>query len=313
MTERVIGRFGGKIQGPLVLVFAGIHGNETAGIVAMEKAFQMLHDRMPGGEDAFAGALVALKGNLPALKAGQRFIDRDLNRMWTPEHIHRIQQAENIHLSSEDKEMAQLLELVHHALYEHQPEVLIILDLHTTSADGGIFVIPANTKASLRLAKYIHAPVVLGLLEGIEGSLLHFTEGNHFAVGGYPKQCLGIAFEGGQHNDPASIDRCLAALFTTLRSAGCMPEEALAGPYDMILHQYASTLPEVTRLRYVHHIRPGDGFRMRPGYRNFQPIDEGEHLADDAEGPVKACCQGLILMPLYQAIGSDGFFVVEAV
>ena len=92
-----------------------------------------------------------------------------------------------------------------------------------------------------------------------------------------------------------------------------MPEEALAGPYDMILHQYASTLPEVTRLRYVHHIRPGDGFRMRPGYRNFQPIDEGEHLADDAEGPVKACCQGLILMPLYQAIGSDGFFVVEAV
>lgn len=313
MTERVIGRFGGKIKGPLVLVFAGIHGNETAGIVAMEKAHRMLHASLPGGENAFAGVLLALKGNLPAIKAGQRFIDRDLNRMWTPEHIHRILQAEKSHLSTEDKEMAQLLELVHDALYACQPEVLIILDLHTTSADGGIFVIPANTEASLRLAKYIHAPVVLGLLEGIEGSLLHFTEGNHFAIGGFPKQCMGIAFEGGQHDDPASIERCLAALFITLRSAGCIPEEALVGPYDMLLHNYASMLPEVTRLRYVHHIHPGDGFRMRPGYRNFQPIDSGEHLADDAEGPVKASCSGLILMPLYQARGSDGFFVVEVV
>lgn len=313
MTERVIGRFGGKIRGPLVLVFAGIHGNETAGIVAMEKAFQMLHASLQGGESAFAGALLALKGNLSAIKAGQRFIDRDLNRMWMPQHIHRIQHSEESHLSTEDKEMTQLLELVHHALYEYQPEVLIVLDLHTTSADGGIFVIPANTDSSLRLAKYIHAPVVLGLLEGIEGSLLHFTEGNHFTIGGFPKKCLGIAFEGGQHDDPASVERCLGAFFTTLRSAGCIPEEALVGPYDRLLHNYASSLPEVTRLRYVHHIRPGDGFRMRPGYLNFQPIEAGEHLADDADGPVLACCKGLILMPLYQAIGSDGFFVVEAV
>ena len=312
MLERVIGRFNGRKKGPLVLVFAGIHGNETAGVVALERAFNMLQTRLPGGERAFTGALLALRGNLPAIASGQRFIDRDLNRMWTMDHIHRIRQAEPGHLQTEDREMTQLLEVVHNALYEYQPEALIMLDLHTTSADGGVFVIPADTEASLRLAKTIHAPVVLGLLKGIEGSLLHFTEGNHFAVGGFPKQCLGVAFEGGQHDDPASIDRCLSAVFTTLRSAGCIPEEALAGPYDMLLHAYASTLPKVTRLRYVHHIRPGDGFRMRPGYRNFQSIEAGEHLADDAEGSVYASCSGLILMPLYQARGSDGFFVVEA-
>lgn len=313
MLERVIGRFNGRKKGPLVLVFAGIHGNETAGVFALEKAFNMLQTHLSGGEKAFTGSLLALRGNLPAIAAGQRFINRDLNRLWTPDHIRRIHQAAPGGLNSEDRQMSQLLDVVHRALYECQPEVLIVLDLHTTSADGGIFVIPANTDASLRLARYIHAPVVLGLLEGIEGSLLHFTEGNHFTIGGFPKKCMGIAFEGGQHNDPDSVERCLSALFTTLRSAGCIPEEALAGPYDMLLHNYAKTLPEVTRLRYVHHVRPGDGFRMRPGYRNFQPIEAGEHLANDAEGSIHATCNGLILMPLYQAIGSDGFFVVEAV
>jgi len=233
--------------------------------------------------------------------------------MWAPEHIQRIQHAEASHLHSEDKEMVALLALVHEILYEQKPEVLIMLDLHTTSADGGIFVIPANTDASLRLAKYIHAPVVLGLLEGIEGSLLHFAEGNHFEIGGFPKQCMGIAFEGGQHDDPASVDRCLAAICTTLRSAGCIPEEALEGAYDQLLHNYASTLPEVTRLLYVHRVRPGDGFVMQPGYRNFQPIEKGEHLADDASGPILAQNSGMILMPLYQSKGSDGFFVVKTV
>jgi succinylglutamate desuccinylase len=52
---------------------------------------------------------------------------------------------------------------------------------------------------------------------------------------------------------------------------------------------------------------------MRPGYANFQPIRRGEHLADDASGPVLAPEDGLILMPLYQSLGTDGFFLVQEV
>jgi succinylglutamate desuccinylase len=52
---------------------------------------------------------------------------------------------------------------------------------------------------------------------------------------------------------------------------------------------------------------------MRPGYVNFQPIQQGEHLANDTTGPVLAPEDGLILMPLYQPQGSDGFFVVQEI
>lgn len=52
---------------------------------------------------------------------------------------------------------------------------------------------------------------------------------------------------------------------------------------------------------------------MRPGYVNFQPIARGETLASDWRGPIRADESGLILMPLYQALGDDGFFVARVV
>ena len=46
-------------------------------------------------------------------------------------------------------------------------------------------------------------------------------------------------------------------------------------------------------------------------YRNFDKIYKGELLAHDAHGEIRALCDGLILMPLYQKQGSDGFFVIK--
>jgi hypothetical protein len=63
----------------------------------------------------------------------------------------------------------------------------------------------------------------------------------------------------------------------------------------------------------VHLIQPGDGFAMRPGYRNFQKVKKGEHLADDHKGPIVSSIDGLVLMPLYQSQGSNGFFLVREV
>lgn len=70
-------------------------------------------------------------------------------------------------------------------------------------------------------------------------------------------------------------------------------------------------LPERSELVYQHMIQPGDRFRMRPGFRNFQPVKEGEWLATDREGRIVAHCDGYLLMPLYQNQGNDGFFIVR--
>jgi hypothetical protein len=64
-------------------------------------------------------------------------------------------------------------------------------------------------------------------------------------------------------------------------------------------------------MRYRHAIAPDDRFHMHPGYRNFQPVRKGETVAEDQDGPVVSPESARMLMPLYQARGADGFFLVR--
>lgn len=48
---------------------------------------------------------------------------------------------------------------------------------------------------------------------------------------------------------------------------------------------------------------------MEPGFRNFQRVRRGQSLARDRTGEITACETGLILLPLYQSLGDDGFFL----
>jgi succinylglutamate desuccinylase len=312
--ERLIGRFGGQHPGALVVVFAAVHGNETAGVQALQETFALLEaEAKYRTAFRFEGALLGILGNKQALEAGKRFIQRDLNRIWEPDEIERILRTNPEARQAEDREAAEILSLVRETIRQSNPDALILLDLHTTSADGGVFCIPAGDPASLRLAKALQAPVILGLMDGIKGTLLHFAANRAFCDNDQPPHCVAAAFEGGRHEDPRSVSRCIAAVINALRAAGCIKPQELHTRHSDILLAYSKALPKVSRLHYVHAIRPEDRFRMRPGYLNFQAIRQGEHLADDARGPVLAPRDGLVLMPLYQAQGSDGFFVVEEV
>ena len=50
---------------------------------------------------------------------------------------------------------------------------------------------------------------------------------------------------------------------------------------------------------------------MQQGYKNFQPIQKGEVVATNQDGPILTPEGGRIFMPLYQKQGSDGFFVTK--
>lgn len=311
---RRIGEYTQGLDGPLVIVLAGVHGNEPAGVDALTELFHML-EREPllNPGFTFCGKLIGLIGNTRAFQKRQRYLDKDLNRLWTPVNLHRIEQTPEALLRNEDAELRELNACIRCELIESRAEALVLIDLHTTSAPDGIFAIPGDDPVSLRLAKEMHVPVMLGLLDGLEGTLLHHVSANRFEMGGFPRYSVGVAFESGQHDDPLSPSRAIAAVVNGLRAAGCIRDEDVDSRHSQLLREWSAQFPRVTRLRYAHHIRPGDGFCMRPGYANYQPVAQGEHLADDAEGPVLAPHAGLILMPLYQAQGSDGFFIVEEV
>ncbi len=298
----------------MVVIFGGVHGNEPAGVLALKELFQML-EREPQANPGFQfqGKLVGILGNRKAFKTGQRFLEKDLNRLWSAENLQIILETDRRELQNEDLEMAEILKILHREITLEKPEFLVLLDLHTTSAAGGIFCIPTDDRPSLRLAKSLHAPVILGMLEGVSGTLLHFGADNHFEIGGFPKRTISVAFEGGQHDDQLSVSRCISAAVNCLRACGCVQEHDVDSRHDEILREYSQKLPKVTRIKMVHHLRPGDEFLMRPGYQNFQKIKKGEWLADDVKGKILSPMDGLILMPLYQKLGSDGFFIVEEI
>ena len=307
MSERVIGKYEGKERGPLLIVFGAMHGNEPAGVKALEQMFEMLN-REPGHNPDFIfyGKMVGLIGNLNAYKKGKRFIKKDLNRQWTKENIERINNTPTSDLDEEDKELKNLLAAVHAEIEEYQPSKIVFLDFHTTTAFGGIFTIPQETPESLAIAVELHAPVIKGLLKGIKGTTLHFFTEENFGAG-----TVAVTFESGQHDEPLSINRAIAALTNCMRTIGCVEAAHIENRHDKILIDFSKDLPKIAELITIHSIQPQDDFEMVPNYKNFQTVKKGETLARDRNGEIKATEDGLILMPLYQKQGDDGFFLIK--
>ena len=302
-SPRVIGHYIGEERGPLVVAIGGIHGNEPAGVMALEQLFELLREEPlinPGF--TFRGELLALRGNLAALRTGHRYIDTDLNRIWNPGSQREAD-------TSEDRELTELLAAIAHALDETPASELIMLDLHTTTAEGGVFAVTGDDRPSLLLATELGVPVIKGMLSNLQGTTLSYFRGGEFD---FERPSRAVTFEAGSHTDPASVERALAATVNLLRSVGCVRTEDVSTHHEEALRRAAAGAPPLLELVYVHRIDRADreAFLMRPGFENFQPIAEGTLLADDANGPIAAPCDGYLLMPLYQSQGEEGFFIV---
>lgn len=286
-----------------------MHGNEPAGIQALSILFKLLELEPESNPDfRFRGRIVGFKGNLRAIENGVRFLDRDLNRQWRPEQVKRILNTPVRQLRHEALEILELHTAVMEEIQDYQPDEVIVLDLHTTTAYGGIFSIATDDPKSVIIAVELHAPVITGLLEGIQGTTLHYFNTENIGI-----ETTTVCFESGQHEETLSVNRAIAAIINCMRTVGCVRSEDVENRHDALLIEYARGLPKVSKLITTHSIRPGDQFRMVPDYKNFQKVKQGEILAFDRNGPIEAIEDGLILMPLYQKQGEDGFFLIRAV
>ena len=287
--------------GPRLLVVAGLHGNEPAGILAAQRVGEaLLRMRLP-----VTGRFTALAGNLKALDGGRRFVDRDLNRAWQAERVAALR-AGAAATSSEDKEQAELMNRLA-PLIESAPAEVFVIDLHTTSSRSAPFILFADTLPNRGFAAQVPLPLVLGLEEQVDGAMLDYLESRYRLV------TMGV--EGGQHDDPASVDNLESVLWIALVTAGCLDPDDLP---DLDAHRQRlvaarADLPRVLEVRHRHAIGPEDGFRMEPGFVNFQPVRRGQLLATSLNGPVLAGETARVLMPLYQGQGDDGFFLTRAV
>ncbi len=307
-SKHIIGKYKGEDGGPLFICTAGMHGNEPAGVNALKAVVHLL-EREPLINPGFKyrGSMLALLGNTRAFGNGQqRFVAKDLNRLWEPDTVQRIRQTPRSQLKAEELELSELIFIIDTEVAALNPESIVLLDLHTTSARGGIFSIATDAPESIRIAVGLHAPVITGLLDGIKGTSLHY-----FTKSNFPCPAVAVAFEGGQHDDHLSVNRCMAAIINCMRSIGAVRPEDVENRHDELLIEFSKDLPKIAKLINVHSIRQEDNFKMRPGYQNFQAVSKDEILAEDRHGIIRSPADSLILMPLYQPQGSDGFFLIK--
>jgi succinylglutamate desuccinylase len=307
-STRIIGEYSQGISGPLLLLFGAIHGNESAGVKAIDLVIKMLEiEKVKNFSFEFRGKVVGLIGNKEAYKQKVRFIDEDLNRIWDRRRVATLLATNTINKSQEERELLDILAQLENIVLDYKPSEIVILDLHTTSSSGGIFTIPSNENRSLEIAKQLHAPVIKNMLTGVSGTLLHYFENDIFQNA----RTTIVTFESGQHVDPLSINRSIAACINCMRSIKMVDANVVENIHDDLLISYSKGLPKLTRLIYKHSIEARDHFRMLDGFTNFQPISEGQIIAEDKNGPVQSPLSGMILMPLYQSKGNEGFFIIR--
>jgi len=299
--RRVIGERHGREAGPTLICAGAVHGNEWSGVQALQRVLTVIDERgLP-----LRGDFVALAGNLAAIVEQQRYVTHDLNRHWLPENIERVRNAPVEELADEDLEMRELLDTLHGAFDGTRGEIYFV-DLHTSSADGDPFVCIGDTMRNRAFAEEFCVPVILGLEEQIDGSMLEYVNNlGHVTMGA----------EAGQHRAASSIDHHEAFVWLALVNAGMLDAADVPALDDKraCLRHASNDLHGFMEVRLRHPIVETDDFHMEEGFSNFQQVEMGELLARDRWGKIFAEENGRILLPLYQGLGSDGFFIAREV
>lgn len=293
--NHLIGSFCGDASGPTLIAVGSIHGNEPGG----SRALRSLSVELRGLEMKLRGRVFLIEGNMRALAQKVRFIDSDLNRHWTRANLDAVERDESPHIA-EDRELKELVNVLRGILDTAKNEVFA-LDLHSTSAHGLPFATVGDTLRNRRFAQKFPVTILLGIEEQLEGTMLEYLN-NRGAVT--------FGFEGGQHEEPDTAANHEALVWLSLVHAGIASESDIPEFDEHRRHlANASGRARIVEVLFRKPLAEADGFVMDPGYKNFDPVGKGQTLAHDSHGDIQSPRKGLILMPLYQGKGDDGFFI----
>nr|MBI1230551.1 aspartoacylase [Cytophagales bacterium] len=298
LYHRIIG-----MDFPTLVITVGIHGNEPASISAMRLLFSANADDLTD----LRGNVYVIVGNEYALQRSQRFIHKDLNRIWDPNTLNMVRTKPSeswpeIHELHELKEMDRIITQI---VSTHGHQALVFLDLHTTSADSAPFLPFNDALMNRRLAAKFPLPLILGIEEYLDGPLMSYINNLGFPA---------LGFEAGRHDDPFSIDRHVAFVSLVLFYLKMIDlPETREQTLMSILKKGFEVKSGFYEIIHRHEVLPFSGFKMIKGFRNFQTVDKNELLANAFGGAIHAIRSGLIFMPLYQDKGNDGFFIIRPV
>lgn len=176
--------------GPSVVLLAGIHGNEPAGILAFRELKKLKIIR---------GKIQLIYGNIRAIQRKKRFIDSDLNRLFRLKNK-LIQKQINSYEYQRSREIMPLLDRAD-----------ILLDIHSTSKKTLPFVICGLNAVNI-VSCFPFNIRCYGFDKTYPGSTSYYMNTK--------KGKIGIGIECGQHNDKLAAHRaitCVKILLSRLK------------------------------------------------------------------------------------------------
>ncbi|MFY0606066.1 MAG: succinylglutamate desuccinylase/aspartoacylase family protein [Cyclobacteriaceae bacterium] len=293
-TDRIIGKMGG--EGPCVVFFGGIHGNEPSGVFALKQVFEELERSQVKTQGQFIG----LAGNLWALERNERFQHEDLNRMWNSERIQAMKEG-NFHPKTEDeKQQLSLFSTLVEIINNHSGPYYFF-DLHTTSSETTPFLTVNDSLLNRQFCEQYPVPMILGIEEYLDGPLLSYLNEE-----GY----VSFGFESGQHDELSSINNHVSFIYLSLVFAGVLDASDINFQHHLASIEHSNSIYEIF---HRHQLSSNESFQMTPGFSNFERVKKGTQLAVSNGVPIIAAENTTLFMPLYQPKGEDGYFEIRVV
>jgi aspartoacylase len=240
-----------------VVIVGGTHGNELTGIYLVKKFQQYPHLLQRKSLEC-----VTLLANPKAIAANQRYIDRDLNRCFADKDL-----ADPALTSYEDRRAK---EIAAQLGPKSQPKADVIIDLHSTTANMGLTVLPSSKNSlNLRLAAYLSTlnPLV--------------------------RICCGV-----QCNQDAPVLRSLSPLGCTLE-VGAIAQGVLSADYLQQTEQLVHAI-----LDYLDALNQGEVLSV-PSSLNVYQIMSSVDYPRDSSGEMQAVIHPQLQFKDYEPL-SDG-------
>ncbi len=285
----------GERKGPVLIFFAGIHGNEPAGMIALEKVLSEINPKM------LQGSVYAISGNLRALSKNKRYLDYDLNRMWTSARIEK--RSFEKQLFAEDQEQQELYRIIQEIISEYKTP-LYFIDLHTTSSDTLPFITINDSLINRRFSKLFPVPVILGIEEYLEGPLLSFINNLGYVA---------LGFESGQHTSKEAVHNAESFIKLALHFSGILKYTDELKKESLKLSKAANFNRKIYEIIFRYNILKNEYFKMKPGFVSFQKLEKGALLATSNERDIYLSRKATVFMPLYQEKGEDGYYLIRKI
>jgi predicted deacylase len=258
-------RIAGDPDGPRVVMFSGVHGDEVSGVHAIEK---LLFDFFGGERHLVRGSLTLVRANQHALAAERRYIRHNLNRLFREEYSSEIDRS-----SYEFRRAQELKTILHNCDY--------FLDFHSAPIAQEPFLVAE--RGAIAFFRQLGIPrIITGWSKFSSGAIGGDAENYANSRG-----AKAATLESGSHFERQSIGVAYKAATSLLSILGMIvdAEKSVETKID-VFDVYSVVTKDFDDFRYAGQVN------------NFQFVRKGESFAFQNGCPVTVSEDTYLLIPM---------------